>query len=209
MSDKRGVDSQHASGLCCGPSRKVLLQAGVAMHALAGLVLKEWSLFLSSSKAITNHADLTWAVPMLYETVLMNFGLCWQQQSWDLAACPGMIMRVCARMSHQPHTPPQPPAAADSGLVVSTACHAVLLAHHHIHSSHNLALHAHCRNVVHRDLKLENLLLASPDEITKVRSHYCTSVMRPALYWLLAAVLVLSAAGQPVAGSHAVSLHSW
>lgn len=25
-----------------------------------------------------------------------------------------------------------------------------------------------CRNVVHRDLKLENLLLASPDEITKV-----------------------------------------
>jgi serine/threonine protein kinase len=26
----------------------------------------------------------------------------------------------------------------------------------------------HCRNVVHRDLKLENLLLASPDEITKV-----------------------------------------
>lgn len=26
-----------------------------------------------------------------------------------------------------------------------------------------------CRNVVHRDLKLENLLLASPDEITKVR----------------------------------------
>lgn len=26
-----------------------------------------------------------------------------------------------------------------------------------------------CRNVVHRDLKLENLLLATPDEITKVK----------------------------------------
>lgn len=26
-----------------------------------------------------------------------------------------------------------------------------------------------CRNVVHRDLKLENLLLASPDDITKVK----------------------------------------
>lgn len=34
-----------------------------------------------------------------------------------------------------------------------------------------------CRNVVHRDLKLENLLLASPDEITKVisRPSWCGS----------------------------------
>lgn len=30
---------------------------------------------------------------------------------------------------------------------------------------------AACRNVVHRDLKLENLLLASPDDITKASRH--------------------------------------
>lgn len=40
-----------------------------------------------------------------------------------------------------------------------------------------VALHANCRNVVHRDLKLENLLLASPDEITKVHTLYCAAIL--------------------------------
>jgi serine/threonine protein kinase len=35
-----------------------------------------------------------------------------------------------------------------------------------------------CRNVVHRDLKLENLLLASPDDITKASSDVADIVVQ-------------------------------
>jgi serine/threonine protein kinase len=70
-----------------------------------------------------------------------------------------------------------------------------------MHTSHIFTLHAHCRNVVHRDLKLENLLLASPDEITKVRSHCCTSIMHLTLSWLCVAAKLIQPLQDNLAGN--------
>lgn len=70
------------------------------------------------------------------------------------------------------------------------------------------ALRLCCRNVVHRDLKLENLLLATPDEITKVQQAQaqttaCTHGRQAYLHsvsywWHVAAQHVWAQHAQPV-----------